>query len=185
MTLYMQLVRTHKAMDDRSFKSIYQREDGEGNQGLVVSKDVIDVGGHALKDNITTLAHLVLPFSEQLQFFTTLLLHNSKPYIPNYKLAFNHVCILAASKHVLEVTQKNLELTEEHMEASRRTLERFGNTSSSSVWYELAYLEANQRVKRGDRILQITFGSGFKCNSIVWKALRHVGMPKHSPWFEN
>ena len=181
----MQLVRTHKAMDNRSFKSIYLKEDGEGKQGLSVSKDLIEVGGHALKDNITTLGPLVLPFSEQLHFFTTLFFRNSKPYIPTYKLAFEHVCILAASKQVLDEIQKNLELAEEYMEASRRTLERFGNTSSSSIWYELAYLEANLRVKRGDRIWQIAFGSGFKCNSVVWKALRNVGMPKHSPWFEN
>ncbi|RVW94121.1 3-ketoacyl-CoA synthase 10 [Vitis vinifera] len=180
-----QLVRTHKGMDNRSFQSILLKEDGEGKQGLSVSKDVVEVGSHALKDNITTLGPLVLPFSEQLHFFTTLLFHNSKPYIPNYKLAFEHVCILATSKQVLDEIQKNLKLTEEYMEASRRTLERFGNTSSSSIWYELSYLEANRRVKRGDRIWQIAFGSGFKCNSVVWKALRNVGMPKHSPWFEN
>lgn len=181
----MQLVRTHKGMDNRSFKSIRLEEDGEGKQGLSVSNDVIEVGGHALKDNITTMGPLVLPLSEQLHFFTTLLFQNSKPpYIPNYKLAFEHVCILAASKQVLNEIQKNLELTEEYMEASRRTLERFGNTSSSSIWYELAYLEANLKVKRGDRIWQIAFGSGFKCNSVVWKALRNVGMPKNSPWFE-
>ncbi|KAA8535883.1 hypothetical protein F0562_030886 [Nyssa sinensis] len=186
-----QLVRTHKGMDNRSFQSIYLREDGEGNQGLSVNKDVIEVGGHALKANITTLGPLVLPLSEQLHFFTSLLFKNkskskskskSKPYIPNYKLAFEHVCILATSKKVLDEIQKNLELTEEYMEASKKTLERFGNTSSSSVWYELAYLEANKRIHRGDRVWQIAFGSGFKCNSVVWRALKNVGRPKRSPW---
>ncbi|KAF8393900.1 hypothetical protein HHK36_020100 [Tetracentron sinense] len=90
----------------------------------------------------------------------------TKPYIPDDKLAFEHVCILASSKKVLDEIQKNLELTEEYMEASRMTLERFGNTSSSSVWYELAYLETKRRIKKGNRVWQIAFGSGFKCNSV-------------------
>ncbi|GMG99240.1 hypothetical protein Nepgr_001080 [Nepenthes gracilis] len=178
-----QLVRTHKGMDNRSFNSIYLKEDAEGRLGLSVNKEVIEVGGHALKDNITSLGPLVLSFTEQIRFFTTLVSkYNSKPYIPNYKLAFEHICILATSKKVLDQIQRNLGLTEEYMEASRKTLERFGNTSSSSVWYELAYLEARGKVKKGDRIWQIAFGSGLKCNSTVWKALCDVGMPKKTPW---
>ncbi|KAE9594988.1 hypothetical protein Lal_00041409 [Lupinus albus] len=182
-----QLVRTHKGVDNRSYKSIHQREDSEGKKGLSISKDIIEVGGHALKANITTLGPLMLPVSEQLHFFTNLLFKKkkTKPYIPDYKLAFEHVCILATSKKVLDEIQKNLELTEKYMEASRKTLERFGNTSSSSIWYELAYLEFNSRIKRGDRICQIAFGSGFKCNSAVWKSLRNVKRPKKSPWIED
>ncbi|KAK9282196.1 hypothetical protein L1049_005108 [Liquidambar formosana] len=185
-----QLVRTHKGMDDRSFKSVHLKEDAEGKQGLSVNKDVAEVGGHALKANITTLGPLVLPVSEQLHFFTAMLFKKkrknttTKPYIPNYKLAFEHVCILATSRQALDEIQKNLEFTDEYMEASRRTLERFGNTSSSSVWYELAYLEANTKIKRGDRVWQIAFGSGFKCNSAVWKALRNVERPKRNPWVD-
>lgn len=173
-------------MDERSFKSIHLKADAEGRQGISVSKDVIEVGGHALKANITTLGPLVLPVSEQLHFFTNFVFKKkkTKPYIPDYKLAFEHICILATSKKVLDEIQKNLELTEEYMEASRKTLERFGNTSSSSVWYELAYLEVNSRIKRNDRIWQIAFGSGFKCNSVVWKALKNNGKPKQSPWVE-
>lgn len=179
------MVRTHKGIDNKSFNSIYLKEDEEGKLGISVSKDVLEIGGHAVKANITTLGPLVLPFAEQFQFFTTLLFKNnsSRPYIPNYKQAFDHFCILATSKKVLDEFEKNLELTKEHMEASRKTLERFGNTSSSSVWYELAYLEANNKMKRGDRIWQITFGSGFKCNSAVWRALRNIQRPKKSPWF--
>lgn len=181
-----QLVRTHKGMDNRSFKCMHLKEDAEGRHGLSVSKDMIEVGGHALKANITTLGPLVLPVSEQVHFFTNLLLKKkTKPYIPDYKQAFEHICILATSKKVLDEIQKNLELTEELMEASRKTLERFGNTSSSSVWYELAYLEANAGVKRGDRIWQTAFGSGVKCNSVVWKALRNVEKPERSPWLES
>ncbi|CAI9765998.1 unnamed protein product [Fraxinus pennsylvanica] len=179
-----QLVRTHKGMDDRCFNSIQLKEDAAGKQGIWVSKEVVEVGGHALKANITTLSPLVLPVSEQFHFFKSLLFksNSNKPYIPDYKLAFEHVCILATSKKVLDEIQKNLDLTDEYMEASRKTLEKFGNTSSSSIWYELAYLEAKGKIKNGDKIWQLAFGSGLKCNSVVWKALTNVKHQSKSPW---
>ncbi|KAK4375241.1 hypothetical protein RND71_005918 [Anisodus tanguticus] len=144
----------------------------------------------ALKTNITTLGPLVLPMSEQLLFFTTLvgrklLKMKIKPYIPDFRLAFEHFCIHAGGRAVLEEIEKNLQLTDWHMEPSRMTLYRFGNTSSRSLWYELAYSEAKGRIKRGDRTWQITFGSGFKCNSAVWKALRSINPAKEkSPWMD-
>ncbi|KAB1219872.1 3-ketoacyl-CoA synthase 10 [Morella rubra] len=195
------IVRTHKGADDRSFRSVYQEEDEQRFKGLKISKDLIEIGGDALKTNITTLGPLVLPFSEQLLFFGTLVwrhlfggnsgpgLHPSsapskKPYIPDYKLAFEHFCVHAASKTVLDELQRNLELSEKNVEASRMTLHRFGNTSSSSIWYELAYLEAKERVKKGDRVWQLAFGSGFKCNSAVWRSMRRVKKPTRNPWLD-
>ncbi|XP_010527059.1 PREDICTED: 3-ketoacyl-CoA synthase 10 [Tarenaya hassleriana] len=202
------IVRTHKGADDRSFRSVYQEEDEQGFKGLKISKDLMEVGGEALKTNITTLSPLVLPFSEQLLFFAALLRRKTlspatetassvlakssssassanKPYIPDYKLAFEHFCFHAASRTVLNELEKNLGLSGDNMEASRMTLHRFGNTSSSSIWYELAYLEAKERVKRGDRVWQIAFGSGFKCNSVVWKAMKKVKKPaRDNPWVD-
>ncbi|KAL7159503.1 hypothetical protein ABFS83_01G031100 [Erythranthe nasuta] len=189
------IVRTHKGADDRSFRSIYQDEDGEKFKGIKISKDLVEIGGDAIKTNITTLGPLVLPFSEQLLFFSTLIWKllfgggggNSppaKPYIPDYKLAFEHFCLHAASKTVLDELQRNLKLSDENLEASRAVLHRFGNTSSSSVWYEMAYLEAKERVKRGDRVWQLGFGSGFKCNSVVWKSMRRIRRPLRNPWLD-
>ena len=83
---------------------------------------------------------------------------------------------------MIDELEKNLQLLPEHVEASRMTLHRFGNTSSSSIWYELAYTEAKGRIRRGQRIWQIAFGSGFKCNSAVWQALRHVKPAPNGPW---
>lgn len=177
-------------------RCIYQEEDAQRFKGLRVSKDLMEIGGEALKTNITTLGPLVLPFSEQIIFFATLVWRHlfggdalqtvpKKPYIPDYKLAFEHFCVHAASKTVLDELQRNLELSDKNIEASRMTLHRFGNTSSSSIWYELAYLEAKERVKRGDRIWQIAFGSGFKCNSVVWKSMRRIRKPARNPWLDS
>lgn len=198
------IVRTHKGGDDRSFRCVQQEEDSQGIKGLSISRDLMEIGGHAMKANITTLGPLVLPLSEQVMFFATLiwgyLFKNSnknksksggavttaKPYIPDYKQAFEHFCVHAASRTVLDELQRNLELSDKNVEASRMTLHRFGNTSSSSIWYELAYLEAKGRVSRGDRVWQLAFGSGFKCNSAVWKAVRRVRTPtRHNPWLDS
>ncbi|XP_038699196.1 3-ketoacyl-CoA synthase 11-like [Tripterygium wilfordii] len=183
-------VRTHKGADDKCFSCVTQQEDSTGRIGVSLSKDLMGVAGDALKTNITTLGPLVLPMSEQLLFFGTLVAkklfkRKVKPYIPDFKLAFEHFCIHAGGRAVLDELEKNLQLSDWHMEPSRMTLNRFGNTSSSSLWYELAYTEAKGRMKKGDRTWQIAFGSGFKCNSAVWKALRTINPAKQkNPWMD-
>ncbi|GMH22521.1 hypothetical protein Nepgr_024364 [Nepenthes gracilis] len=186
-------VRTHKGSDDKSYNCVYQREDDEKIVGVSLARELMAVAGDALKTNITTLGPLVLPFAEQFRFFVSLvkrklLKARVKPYIPDFKCAFDHFCIHAGGRGVLDELQKNLRLGEWHMEPSRMTLHRFGNTSSSSLWYELAYTEVKGRVKRGDRVWQIAFGSGFKCNSAVWRALRAVrvgGACETNPWVDS
>ncbi|KAI5649326.1 hypothetical protein M9H77_35331 [Catharanthus roseus] len=183
-------VRTHKGADDRSYGCVFQEEDENKKIGVALSKDLMAVAGEALKTNITTLGPLVLPMSEQLLFLITLVARKVfnmkiKPYIPDFKLAFEHFCIHAGGRAVLDELEKNLDLSEWHMEPSRMTLYRFGNTSSSSLWYELAYSEAKGRIRKGDRTWQIAFGSGFKCNSAVWKALRTINPAKEkNPWID-
>jgi len=70
--------------------------------------------------------------------------------------------------------EKNMKLEHYHTEPSRMTLMNYGNTSSSSIWYELEYIQDEQKsnpLKKGDRIMQVAFGSGFKCTSGVWLKL--------------
>ncbi|KAI3441295.1 3-ketoacyl-CoA synthase [Psidium guajava] len=181
------VVRTHRGADDKAFKCVYQEQDDVGKTGVSLSKELMAIAGGALKTNITTLGPLVLPISEQLLFFATLVAKKFfnakvKPYIPDFKLAFDHFCIHAGGRAVIDELEKNLQLLPIHVEASRMTLHRFGNTSSSSIWYELAYTEAKGRMRKGNRVWQIAFGSGFKCNSAVWQALQNVTPSPNSPW---
>lgn len=183
------IVRTHKGSEDTAFRCVYQEQDEKGKTGVSLSKDLMAVAGNALKANITALGPLVLPVSEQLLFITTLMLRKFinpkiKAYIPDFKLAFQHFCIHAGGRAVIDELEKNLRLEAVHVEASRMTLHRFGNTSSSSIWYELAYIEAKGRVRKGERVWQIAFGSGFKCNSAVWEALQNVKSSPNNPWLD-
>jgi 3-ketoacyl-CoA synthase len=60
-------------------------------------------------------------------------------------------------------------------------LNRKGDSALCARRYVLANIETKAGVRRGDRVWQIAFGSGFKCNSAIWRALCNVDTP-HSVW---
>ena len=107
---------------------------------------------------------------------------NTKPHVPNVKRAVDHFFPHVGARPVQDEVRRILGMSERQMEASRMTLYRFGNTSSSSVWYELAYGEAKGWIRRDDRVWQIAYGSGFKCCSVFWKAIRTVDREEKNPW---
>jgi hypothetical protein len=47
--------------------------------------------------------------------------------------------------------------------------------------YVLAYIETFQGLAAGQRVLQLAFGSGFKCNSLVWTANKSFKF-EHPAW---
>lgn len=183
------LIRTHMGSDDQSYRSVFQENDKSGHLGVALSKSLLHVAGKALKTNITDLGPAVLPYSEQLRYGWSVICkkiwkvgRQNEIYLPNFKKAFEHFCIHAGGRAVIDAIEENLGLNKEDLEASRMTLYRFGNTSSSSVWYELCYLETKGRVKKGDRIWQISFGSGFKCNSAVWECISQLAPNVRNAW---
>ena len=222
-------------------------------QGVKLTRQLMGEAGRALKQNITTLGPLILPFSEQLIFGVNLVCRKflqmkMKAYIPDFRMAFDHICIHTGGRAVIEEIEKQLKLTAKHVNPSKDTLFRYGNTSSSSIWcapfsccshtlciapghtvllnvqscgtfvlfavchcgggrdsvraaaecaegcehlrhggsgcrYILSNIETKKGVKRGDRVWQIGFGSGFKCNSAVWRAMRNNN-EQHAAWVE-
>ena len=173
-------VRTHRGGDDPAYDCIYQEEDKQGIRGVRLSKQIMEVAGEALRENIFRLGPLVFPADVHVRFFANLLRRrylrqrHLKPYVPDFHRAFDHFCIHTGGRAVIDTLESSLKLTPQDVAPSRYALERFGNTSSASIWYELQYLERNGKMRRGHRTWQIAFGSGFKCNSAVWKALRHI-----------
>ena len=154
-----------------------------------MDKAIVEVAGKCMEKNLTTIGPYVLPISEQLPVVFSIILkklHKMMPgvvpkvkaYVPDFKRGIDHFCLHAGGRRVLDGIEKNLKLTPEHMAASRAALYHYGNTSSSSVFYELRFLEIHGRLRRGQRVLQLAFGSGFKCNSSVMLVLRpHTSAP--------
>ncbi|KAJ6773804.1 3-KETOACYL-COA SYNTHASE [Salix purpurea] len=180
-------VHTNTAASDSSYNCISSVEDSEGLPGVSINKSLMPVVVKTIEANLTTLGHLVLPISEKILFIANYIARhfhseNIKPYVPDFMKAIDHIITHVGGQPVLDEVERNLRLSKIDMEASRMTLYRFGNTSSSSVWYGLAYIEAKGRVKRGDRVWQIAFGSGFKCNSLIMKATRDVDLEENNPW---
>merc|ERR1712137_1049333 len=173
--------------DDRSYGCVFQKEDDEGYRGVALTKDVVPCAGRAMQKNLTRLARHVLSSRELARAALNMLhiavaTHAQKAgftqfsvpesYVPDFTSGIDHFCIHAGGRAVLEGVQAKLGLSEEHMRPSKMTLYDWGNTSSSSIWYEAEHVERFGNLRKGDRILQVAFGSGFKCNTAVWRTLR-------------
>jgi len=183
--------------DEHSYNCVYETQDKEHHRGVALSKDIVKVAGKCMEKNMTMLGPYVLPLTEQFKVVASLLarfvlkrsaalLENTnrhefakklpvvRPYVPDFKRGIDHFCIHAGGRAVIDGIEKNMRLEPFHSEPSRMTLLNYGNTSSSSIWYELEYIQEMQKsnpLNKGHRIMQVAFGSGFKCNSAVWLKL--------------
>eukprot|EP00877_Chromochloris_zofingiensis_P006813 jgi/Chrzof1/2385/Cz11g13060.t1_LCKAS7[v5.2] len=191
------VVRTNLAADDEAYQCVYQTEDDANKIGVRLQKELLSVGPRAVKANMTALGPLVLPYSELIITGTNMLLRKLvtgnkaafkylpsqwlRPYSPDFTKAFQHVCLHTGGRGVIDALQKQQNMSMQLVEPSRATLYRYGNVSSPSIWYELAYIESKNGVQKGDKVWQLAFGSGFKVNSAVWVANRRVH-ETHAAW---
>jgi len=183
--------------DEKSYTCVYETQDADGKRGVSLSKDIVKVAGKCMEKNMTMIGPYVLPLTEQAKVVISLAARYAlkgckriltsmdkeelikklpviRPYVPDFKRGIDHFCIHAGGRAVIDGIEKNMKLEEFHTEPSRAALLNFGNTSSSSIWYELEYIQEVQKsnpLKKGDRIMQVAFGSGFKCTSGVWLKL--------------
>jgi 3-ketoacyl-CoA synthase len=123
--------------------------------GVDLSMDLVAVDVRTLKSNISTLAPLMLLPSEKLLFALSFISQKHhkrrvKLYVSDFLTTLEHFCINAGGHMVIDDVQHSLGLSDEHTEQLRMTLHQFGNTFSSSLWYELAYIEAKACMRRGN-----------------------------------
>nr|GME04539.1 3-ketoacyl-CoA synthase 5-like [Ipomoea batatas]GME10485.1 3-ketoacyl-CoA synthase 5-like [Ipomoea batatas] len=187
-------LRTQGAFDDRRYNAAIRDEDSQGITGMKLNGDVLYVAGETLRTHIPILGAKFLPITEILRFLASAFKKKflddkdseTEIYVPNFKSAIQHFCFPATGKSVVRETAKRLKLGDIDMEAALMTLYRFGNQSSASLWYELAYLEAKERVKKGDKVWQLGMGTGPKCNSLVLQCIRPIlGEAQKGPWADS
>ncbi|KAL4335470.1 hypothetical protein GQ457_07G033910 [Hibiscus cannabinus] len=184
------LVRTHHGAKDESYGCCIQKEDDQGRMGFHLSKSLPKAAARCFVDNLKVITPKILPVRELLHFMVVsvvkkwnLRLGSAPEGAPEgpikagvkFKSGVDHFCIHTGAKAVIEGIGGSLNLSEYDLEPARMTLHRYGNTSASSLWYVLAYMEAKKRLKKGNRVLMISFGAGFKCNSCVWEVVRDLG----------
>lgn len=123
------LVRVHLGADDVAYECVFQREDDAGVVGVELNRDLVKVAGRALERNLTTMGPLVLPLSEQLKFAgalaaRALLPRSMRPaaYVPDFKKAFDHFCLHAGGRGVIEGLGKQLGLPADKASPSYNSL---------------------------------------------------------------
>ncbi|XP_040378284.1 3-ketoacyl-CoA synthase 12-like [Oryza brachyantha] len=176
------LVRANIAANDDAHACAIQREDADGSVGISLSKALPKAAVRAFAVNLRRLAPRVLPVTELARFSAQLIRKRLLPHAAaattttkndgpkiNFRTGVDHFCLHPGGTAVIEAVKRSLGLDDDDVEPARMTLHRWGNTSASSLWYVLSYMEAKGRLKRGDKVLMVTFGSGFKCNSCVWE----------------
>ncbi|VAI82410.1 unnamed protein product [Triticum turgidum subsp. durum] len=173
------LVRATVAANDDAYSAIFQREDADKITGYSINKTLPKAAVRAFAANLKRLVPYILPVRELVRLATDLIRQKMSrrrrfKIDVNLKTGVDHFCLHSGGVAVIDAVKKNFGLNEADVEPSRMTLHRWGNTSASSVWYVLAYMEAKERLKRGDRVLMVTFGSGFKCNSCMWDVNRDL-----------
>lgn len=189
------LVRTHHGAREDAYSCCKQQEDEQGKLGFYLAKNLPKAATRAFVDNLRVLSPKVLPTRELLRFMIVSLIKklrqtsslksssvgskNSNKSPLNFKTGVEHFCLHTGGKAVIDGIGMSLDLCEYDLEPARMTLHRFGNTSASSLWYVLGYMEAKKRLKKGDRVLMISFGAGFKCNSCLWEVMKDLGDAKN------
>ncbi|CAK8575970.1 unnamed protein product [Lathyrus sativus] len=194
------LVRTHHGARDESFGCCIQEEDEQGRRGMFLGKNLPKAATRAFVDNLRVISPKILPTRELFRFLLASLLEKLKTLSScskscnvggtkstkksplNFKTGVDHFCLHTGGKSVIDGVGMSLDLSEYDLEPARMTLHRFGNTSASSLWYVLGYMEAKKRLKKGDRVLMISFGAGFKCNSCLWEVMKDLGNGYGNVW---
>ncbi|CAI8583343.1 unnamed protein product [Vicia faba] len=163
--------RTQFGADDEAYNCCIQVEDEEGFAGFRLTKSLVKSAAKALTVNLQSMVPKILPFWELVRFFTVCLRNGGGI---NLKTGIEHFCVHPGGKAVVDGIGKGLRLNEYDLEPARMALHRWGNTSAGGLWYVLGYMEAKKRLKKGDRILMISLGAGFKCNNCVWEVMRDL-----------
>ncbi|KIY93827.1 3-ketoacyl-CoA synthase 5 [Monoraphidium neglectum] len=151
--------RVHTGQDDASFKCISWGPDEDGINGVFLGKDVPVEAGKMLQAVIAKVTPKIMSWGQYAEAAywmvgKKLLGYDWGRYVPDYTKCMDHFALHAGGYAVLKGIQKGMSLPMEMMLPSFASLRDMGNTSSSTTWYSIAYMERFGMVKQGERIMQ-------------------------------
>ncbi|CAN1356379.1 3-ketoacyl-CoA synthase 19 [Linum perenne] len=178
------LHRTHIGENDDAYRCCIEQEDEFGRKGFHLGRNLTKVAGEALTLNLRVLLPRVLPTWEILRYLVVSgwnrmvkVDHSQSQTRLNLKSGIDHFCIHPGGRAVIDTVGESLWLDQYDIQPAKMGLFRFGNTSSAGLWYVLGYMEAKKRLKKGDVVLMISLGAGFKCNNSVWVVTKDLVRP--------
>ena len=180
-------VRVHTGQADAAFRCINWGPDADGINGVYLGKDVPQQAGKMLEAVIKAVTPKIMTWSQWLQaasvvFQRKTLGWKSVPYfVPDYTSCCDHFALHAGGYAVLKGIMAGMNLPVSAVMPSFAALRDYGNTSSSTTWYTMAYLESQALVKRGHRVMQVGAGGGMKGGVNVYRALRDLS-DVHPAW---
>ncbi len=169
-------VRVHVGADDAAFGCMGRADDGDGQPGVFFNANVPKCAMKAVTAALTRIAPRVLTLRQMAEAVRHELARRKDPDLPPYAPAFSecvdHFALHPGIHAMLKGFMKGLKIAPAKMMPSFAALRDYANTSSSSTWYVMGYIEAIDGVRRGDTIMQLGVGAGVKCGINVYKALR-------------
>ena len=178
-------VRVHVGADDAAFGCMGRADDGDGKDGIFFNADVPKCAMKGVTAALGRIGPKILKPRQLLEAVRHEMKRRKDPSLPPYAPVFSdcidHFMLHPGIHAMLKGFMKGLQIVPHKMMPSFAALRDYSNTSSSSTWYVLSYIETIDGVKKGDTVLQLGVGAGVKCGVNVYKALRTFKMA-HPSW---
>jgi len=170
-------VRVHTGQDDGAYTCMGWGPDKDGVNGVYLRKDVPIQAARALEICLRSIAPKIITWTQYAEaaynmFEKNVLGRPVDEYVPDFTKCVDHFALHAGGYAVLKGLQNAMQLPVAKMLPSFATLRDYGNTSCSTTWYVMAYMETVESVRRGQTIMQIGMGGGMKAGINMWRALK-------------
>eukprot|EP00884_Botryococcus_braunii_P007698 jgi/Botrbrau1/1692/Bobra.116_2s0034.1 len=166
-------------LDDEAHLAIKLASDPDdfSKRGFKINAEAVSrAAAAALQENMEKVAPLLLSRSQLAKQA------KAQRRVPDLRQGADHVAVQPASVATIKGATTALGFdVKTHAVPSLQTLERFGNVCSPGVMYVLANLETRVGIQRGQCVLAISLGSGFKCCSLILKARKDI-KDAHAAW---
>ncbi|KAF6256625.1 FAE1/Type III polyketide synthase-like protein-domain-containing protein [Scenedesmus sp. NREL 46B-D3] len=175
-------VRVHTGQSDESYRCVTYGPDPDGANGVYLDKKIVAAAGAALESCLRRL----LTWGQLLEASVNYVgrasgLVDWKAWRPSFSRSVEHFAIHAGGYAVLKGIQKGMDLPVDAVLPSFAALRDYGNTSCSTTWYSMAYIETCGKITKGQTVMQVGVGGGMKGGINIWRALRN-NHTTHPAW---